>query len=109
MAIPEARPANLCRLGCQSCCSGRLCCRPAFHFVFVSPTAKHIAQLVDCLGRGTMHPVIDRVFPLEALAQAHDYVECGHSAGKVVVLGVGQSVAGVIVPEAWRAVAEGAG
>lgn len=42
----------------------------------------HLAQLVDA---GAVVPVIDRVYPLERIAEAHRYVETDHKRGNVVV------------------------
>lgn len=41
-----------------------------------------IGALVDA---GVIRPVIDRVLPLDAIAEAHRYVESGRARGKVVV------------------------
>lgn len=42
----------------------------------------HLAELVDA---GAILPVIDRVYPLERIAEAHRYVEADHKRGNVVV------------------------
>ena len=42
----------------------------------------HLAELVDA---GAIDPVIDRVYPLERIAEAHRYVEADHKRGNVVV------------------------
>ena len=34
---------------------------------------------------GSIKPVVDRVFPLEALAEAHAYSETGRARGKIVI------------------------
>ena len=39
----------------------------------------------DGLKSGKLKPIIDRVFPFEQIIEAHDYVESGQQAGKVVV------------------------
>ena len=41
-----------------------------------------LAQLVD---DGAIDPVVDRVYPLEWIAEAHRYVEADHKRGNVVV------------------------
>ena len=42
-------------------------------------------EVVPLLARGTIHPVIDRVFPLEQIAEAHTLVESNTTIGKVVI------------------------
>lgn len=37
------------------------------------------------LGSGALKPVIDRVFPLEGVVDAHDYLEAGAQIGKIVM------------------------
>jgi alcohol dehydrogenase len=41
-----------------------------------------IAALIDA---GSIHPVVDRIFPFESTKEALAYVEKGRAKGKVVV------------------------
>ena len=43
---------------------------------------KRLAELVDS---GKMHPQVDKVFPLDQIREAFDYLENGHPRGKVVI------------------------
>lgn len=45
-------------------------------------TLREIGKLVDS---GALKPVIDRIFPLEAIAEAHRYSETGRARGKIVI------------------------
>ena len=42
-------------------------------------------QLKNYLAAGKIKPIIDRVYPLEKMAEVHDYVELGHKRGNVIV------------------------
>jgi NADPH:quinone reductase-like Zn-dependent oxidoreductase len=42
-------------------------------------------KLKNLAEQGRITPVIDRVFPLEKMAQAHTYVERGHKRGNVII------------------------
>jgi NADPH:quinone reductase-like Zn-dependent oxidoreductase len=44
-----------------------------------------LLHLQSLLSSGHLTPVIDRRYPLEAVADAHRYVEAGHKRGNVVI------------------------
>ena len=62
---------------------------PGGRFVSVrSSTSENVADLWhirDLLELGSLRAVIDRTYPLEAIREAHEYVEHGHKKGNVVI------------------------
>lgn len=51
----------------------------------VAEDPAYMAYLCDLLERGEITPVIDRVYPLEEIVEAHRYVDLGHKVGNVVI------------------------
>jgi NADPH:quinone reductase-like Zn-dependent oxidoreductase len=49
-------------------------------------SAADLAFLAELLERGDLETVVDRVYPLDDIAQAHEYVEQGHKQGNVVIV-----------------------
>ncbi len=45
-----------------------------------------LGRLIEMAGDGTLAPVIDRVYPLADLIEAHRHMETGHKRGNVVVV-----------------------
>ena len=41
--------------------------------------------VINSLEKGTLKPVIDRVFPLDQIVEAHRYLEASEQIGKIVV------------------------
>jgi len=54
-------------------------------FVMAFPTPARLSAVAALAVAGTLRPVIDRAFPLEALAEAEALSEAGHVRGKLVV------------------------
>lgn len=56
-----------------------------YTFLFMRGSGAQLAKLTALIEAGTIRPVIDRVFPFEALNEAMSYIETGRAKGKVVV------------------------
>ncbi len=54
-------------------------------FVTRRPDGQVLGRIAELVEQGRIRPVVDRVFDLGAIADAHRYVETGHARGKVVV------------------------
>lgn len=56
-----------------------------YRFKFMHSSGEELAELATLIEQGTLEPVVDRVFPFEAIHEAFAYLEEGHAKGKVVV------------------------
>ena len=56
-----------------------------YRFLFMHASGTQLATLADLIDRGTIQPVLDRVFPFDAADQAIAHAEAGHATGKVVI------------------------
>jgi NADPH:quinone reductase-like Zn-dependent oxidoreductase len=49
------------------------------------PSGQDLARITALVEQGAIKPLVDKVYPLEEIAQAHRYSESGHARGKIVV------------------------
>ena len=56
-----------------------------YAFVFMRAEGNQLREITSLIESGIIRPVVDRVFPLDAAAEALAYVEQGRVKGKVVV------------------------
>jgi len=57
----------------------------AYSFLFMRASGEQLRKITALIEAGTIQPVLDRVFPFEAMNEALAYIETGRSKGKVVV------------------------
>ncbi|KAL3148280.1 hypothetical protein ABBQ38_013746 [Trebouxia sp. C0009 RCD-2024] len=58
---------------------------PKHHLGFVRPDGRQMQEVARLLAEGKLKAVIDKTFPLEEAAAAHQYLETGRPSGKVVL------------------------
>ncbi len=57
----------------------------SYTFVFMRASGAQLGQITALIEAGVIKPVVDRIFPFEALNEAMAYVESGRARGKVVI------------------------
>jgi NADPH:quinone reductase-like Zn-dependent oxidoreductase len=57
----------------------------------IALTNKFKGHVLPLIADGRMKPVVDRVFPLEKVSEAHEYMESNANFGKVVLSMEGES------------------
>jgi NADPH2:quinone reductase len=55
------------------------------HGVFLTREAERLRVLARLIDRGQVRPIVAEVLPLEQVARAHERLDSGHGAGKVVL------------------------
>lgn len=55
------------------------------HGVFLTRERRRLEEMTRLLERGQLRPLVDRVLPLEEVAEAHRRLDSGHGRGKVVL------------------------
>jgi NADPH:quinone reductase-like Zn-dependent oxidoreductase len=58
---------------------------PRARLVIVRPRARDLELIARWLDEGKIVPVVERVYPLDRIAEAEAHVETKHTRGKVVV------------------------
>ncbi|UJR84091.1 NAD(P)-dependent alcohol dehydrogenase [Sandaracinus amylolyticus] len=58
---------------------------PKARLVMVRSRARDLETIASMVRAGALRPVIDRVLPLESIAEAHAHLETRHARGKVVL------------------------
>ncbi|MGE6754963.1 NADP-dependent oxidoreductase [Rossellomorea sp. NPDC071047] len=56
-----------------------------YHFLFMKPSGEQLMKIKHLVEKGSIRPVIDRVYSLEEAQEAIQYVETGRAKGKVVI------------------------
>jgi alcohol dehydrogenase len=56
-----------------------------YHFLFMKPSGEQLTKIKHLVEKGSIRPVIDRVYSIEEAQEAVQYVETGRAKGKVVI------------------------
>jgi alcohol dehydrogenase len=59
--------------------------RVRFEYLFMRASGEQLERIGALVDQGVINPVLDKIFPLEAAAEAISYVESGRAVGKVVI------------------------
>ncbi len=54
-------------------------------FISVRPSGAQLAEIGKLIDAGSLSITVDKIYPLDEIANAHQHVEQGHTRGKVVV------------------------
>jgi NADPH:quinone reductase-like Zn-dependent oxidoreductase len=56
-----------------------------YHWGFMRPNGYALAEVARLVETGQLKPLVDRIYPLERIADAHEYCESGQAQGKIVI------------------------
>jgi reticulon-4-interacting protein 1, mitochondrial len=56
-----------------------------YHWGFMRPDGQALAEVASLVESGQVKPRVDRIYPLEGIADAHEYCESGQAQGKIVI------------------------
>ena len=56
-----------------------------YYWSFCNPSGAALEQISHLLEQGKIRPLVDRVYPLEELVEAHEYCETKQAQGKIVI------------------------
>jgi alcohol dehydrogenase len=59
--------------------------RVRFEYLFMRASGEQLETLGALVEQGVIKPILDKIFPLDAAAEAISYVESGRAVGKVVI------------------------
>ena len=57
----------------------------AFYYAFAEPSGELLEEVHDMVEKGEVKPLIDAVYTMDEIVDAHKHVEGGHTRGKVVI------------------------
>ncbi|MGR4865327.1 NADP-dependent oxidoreductase [Caulobacter sp. LARHSG274] len=57
----------------------------SYAFLFMRASGQQLGQIAALIEAGAIRPVVDRVYPFQALNEAMAYIETGRAKGKVVI------------------------
>ncbi|CAK0750506.1 hypothetical protein CVIRNUC_001996 [Coccomyxa viridis] len=58
---------------------------PSYGVTIVKPNGVQLQKIADLISEGKVKVIVDKVFPLNNAAAAHEFLEKGHARGKVVL------------------------
>jgi NADPH:quinone reductase-like Zn-dependent oxidoreductase len=74
-----------------------------YSFLLMKASGEQLRAIAALVDAGAIRPVIDRVFPFEAVKDAMAYVESGRAKGKVVITMADLPLADPVMPPAAHA------